>query len=469
MCEEKVKSICVKVFSPAGFFVIFMGISLFMTITVRNDVERIHEKYEKQNTAILQEIAKSHPETAKIEESKDDFMKEFYTAQGNWLNIWMVIISFFIAVMGIIFPVMFKDQMEKYEKDLEKIKDDAKDDFEKIKDDADSVMDKLDKTKIEEIEKKIEELRLLEESFKQLSMKITCVEEDLKQTKDDFKNKLKLFEYKPSKTIEKIKDENEAYSLFNQGLDEKDPKKAIEYYKKAIAIKEDFYEAYGNIGILYYELGNYRKSVEYSKKVLKIKPNQVNAYYNIGFALRNLAQTLTEKEEKIKTYNEAINNFKEAVKFKDDYLKAYFGIGIACHELADILTDKEEKTKTYKESIENYKKSLQNNLEDADSLYNISGVYCKLGDYSQAIEYCKKAIELKPEETAYHYNLVEAYIFNKQPEEALKELKIFNANPSGEIVPEDKKLWNDALDRCNNGKAKDKLHEEIKKLFEKKE
>jgi tetratricopeptide (TPR) repeat protein len=82
-----------------------------------------------------------------------------------------------------------------------------------------------------------------------------------------------------------------------------DYEKALEYYNRALAIREkvfgtehpDVATSYNNIGNIYYSQGDYEKAQEYLKKALAIfekvlgteHPNVAQLYNNIGFIYRS--------------------------------------------------------------------------------------------------------------------------------------------------------------------------------------
>lgn len=71
----------------------------------------------------------------------------------------------------------------------------------------------------------------------------------------------------------KEKDIDEAFSYFAKAKDfekENKPEKAIENYKLAVKLNPSFLEAYGNLGIIYAEKGDYKNSSDSFKKYLSL-------------------------------------------------------------------------------------------------------------------------------------------------------------------------------------------------------
>ena len=85
----------------------------------------------------------------------------------------------------------------------------------------------------------------------------------------------------------KILNENEfeAIHLNNLGAawyEKGDYVKAVEYYKEAIRLNQDYAEAINNLGVIYSKQGNLDIAMDYYKKATRIDPNYAEAFNNIG-------------------------------------------------------------------------------------------------------------------------------------------------------------------------------------------
>ncbi len=83
----------------------------------------------------------------------------------------------------------------------------------------------------------------------------------------------------------KTEREGEAASFYNQGLDyinEGDFKRAVNLFRRAIANKRDFHEAYNMLGFSLRKIGKYEQSLKYYKKAIEIKPDFAEAHEYIG-------------------------------------------------------------------------------------------------------------------------------------------------------------------------------------------
>ncbi len=86
------------------------------------------------------------------------------------------------------------------------------------------------------------------------------------------------------------------------------------------ALKNIYYKtpeaAYLNMGIAYYEKGDYASSVDNLGRAISLRPGFAVAYYNLGLAL-----------ERQKKRDKAISVYRKALKYRPDYVEAYYRLG----------------------------------------------------------------------------------------------------------------------------------------------
>jgi tetratricopeptide (TPR) repeat protein len=86
---------------------------------------------------------------------------------------------------------------------------------------------------------------------------------------------------------------------------------AINSYKKALAIKPDYTEAYYNMGIAFSDKGDIEAAMDSYKKALEIKPGHIKTYLNMGNILKDTGD-----------FEAAIDSYKRALEIKNDYAEA---------------------------------------------------------------------------------------------------------------------------------------------------
>jgi tetratricopeptide (TPR) repeat protein len=111
----------------------------------------------------------------------------------------------------------------------------------------------------------------------------------------------------------------EALAFYTKGVEEskkQNPKKAIEYFEKAVAIDPQFAFAWDNMGLCYRKLENYDKALEAYKKSLEIDPKGL-------MPLQNIAIVYQYKKE----YQLAIEAYEKLAAIDKNNPEIYYGIG----------------------------------------------------------------------------------------------------------------------------------------------
>lgn len=121
--------------------------------------------------------------------------------------------------------------------------------------------------------------------------------------------------YETTKRILEGKRSLEAFELFEKAANEDSLEVQLQYYKKVIQLDSDYVDAYNNIGVAYYYLGQIDSSIIYLKKALDLNPSYPEANNNLGFILSQLG--LNEK---------AIPFFLKAIKERPNYIFALINL-----------------------------------------------------------------------------------------------------------------------------------------------
>ncbi len=140
-------------------------------------------------------------------------------------------------------------------------------------------------------------------------------------------------------------------------------KVAIDYFNKAIKIKPDYSEAYGDKGLAYYRLGQFNKAEDMYKTAIELNPSNASALMNYAILML--------------------------------------------------------KYKRYEEGQALLEDSVRADPKLADALYNLAHLYEKLGKYNDAIYAYKRMIEVKPKIGGLHYQLGLVYLKKEMYNEGL--------------------------------------------------
>ena len=149
--------------------------------------------------------------------------------------------------------------------------------------------------------------------------------------------------------MEKI-NKNQLTNLFNKGIHELNngnPLKAIECYKKILFIKKNNEVVLNNLAYAYFVVGDYVNSEKLILKTIDINKNNPNFYYNLG----NLYKRISRLDDAIKNYDMAIS--LNANNHDYYYNKGYVLLKQKKYHLAWKFFEKRVFTKKYENKLSN--------------------------------------------------------------------------------------------------------------------
>ena len=182
------------------------------------------------------------------------------------------------------------------------------------------------KRKIDDIVKNKEKLKELEDVKKKADNALAEIErlkKELAESKSDAEQ-LRL-----TKAYNKETDALSATDWFQKGYNagiNEEYDKAISFYLRCIEL-DPTAAAYYNLGIAYYNQGNYIKAIELWEKAIELDPDLAMAYNNLGVAYKNQGN-LTK----------AIESYEKAIELDPDLAMAYVNLGVAYYNNSDVNT-----------------------------------------------------------------------------------------------------------------------------------
>ena len=81
------------------------------------------------------------------------------------------------------------------------------------------------------------------------------------------------------------------FDEWNSALKHRDYQAAIWNYHKAISLDSETPNFHYNLGLTYYEIGNYRESIDSFRRVEMLVPNQSDTYYNLALAYNQISES----------------------------------------------------------------------------------------------------------------------------------------------------------------------------------
>ena len=152
------------------------------------------------------------------------------------------------------------------------------------------------------------------------------------------------------------------YILGNTACDDKEYNLSLKYYQKAIDLKPDCHEAWYNMGLAYYENGEFDTAIKKYEEAIKIKPDYHEALNNMGISY-----------EKKGEFDKAIEKYEEVIKIKPDYYEAWYNMGLAYYENGEFDT-----------AIKKYEEAIKIKPDYHEAFNNMGKVYIEKKNYKKA-------------------------------------------------------------------------------------
>ncbi|MBN2029359.1 tetratricopeptide repeat protein [bacterium] len=170
-----------------------------------------------------------------------------------------------------------------------------------------------------------------------------------------------------------------------------------------INIKSEHFQAsfrttdYNNLGVAYYNQGQYEKAIEEFNKIILIDSNHVQAHFNLGLVYFQLGR-----------FDEAVQNFQKTISLDSTFYFAHTNLGFLYFS-----------QKQYDKAIEILKQAIVLNPRYDRVHYNLGNVYSELQMMDQAIGEYQKAIDINPNYLDALNHLADLYLQKSQYQEAV--------------------------------------------------
>lgn len=377
-----------------GLIVLFASVSINYIYT--KNMTTVFEQNQTKIEHILQNINSQNNNKNKIvyttiELPKEDFLRQYYLVQADWLNKWLAVLAVIMAILGVVLPLCFEKFLENKEKEMDRIIQDAK----KQKDDM--------QLQVNDVSKKYEYVK-------------NATEQALKQYQDMQNDLIKAKQYaadaaekaeQVAKDQEKVKQyvfEAQALSKYNESLNKIRENKyddAIQLLHEAIELDKSQSKFFYALGCMYEQVNQNKKAIEYIKEALKIE-DDIKYYHALGSAYLALREfeKLFELENIVKP---KLNTRKDFSKWNSIMAAAY---------------SYQKDVSITKELI---KKVIDTHIVTSFIYCNLSSAYLCIGEYYNAIELIEHNNQINIHDKIY-YNLLEAYIYIKEYSKALDVL-----------------------------------------------
>jgi tetratricopeptide (TPR) repeat protein len=232
---------------------------------------------------------------------------------------------------------------------------------------------------------------------------------------------------------------------------------AVEVLKEAVLFRPDDAYANLNLAITYYTMGNMDKAHEQMQKYIKLEPNNAEAYNSLGLIFYRKEQyepALEEfrkakelsKNNKQYSYNEglalaklgrdeeAVNAFKASSGLEEgEEMRQQFIQEFEANKWRELYNRGHSTMEygNYRQAIELFKSAIEIKPDVLEAYVNLGFCYRAIGDNENQVYYFRKAWELSPDSADINYNLGLAYSDSKMYEKAIERFnKVAELNPS---------------------------------------
>ncbi len=189
--------------------------------------------------------------------------------------------------------------------------------------------------------------------------------------------------------------------------------KVTSLFRRAIREDPKFWEAYYNLGIVYFNNNQYSLALEQFNKVIEALPKFDKAYYGRGLIYENKKQ-----------YQKAIEDFKTVIEFNPNDYKTY-------HRLGKLYRAAEN----YEQAVKQLEKAKDLNPNHAPIHYQLGNVYYDQDKYRQSIDHYRKAVKLDNDNPDYHLKLGDVYYRSQIYYSAINEIKtVLSIRPNDAIA-----------------------------------
>jgi tetratricopeptide (TPR) repeat protein len=187
---------------------------------------------------------------------------------------------------------------------------------------------------------------------------------------------------------------------------------AIESYQKAIALDPEYYETYEELGVFYYNRGDYARAVEQFRKVIARAPRFATAYTNLGGALTELGRYDEAVQAHLTSLNfnptargfnnlaavkayqkrdiEAIGLYKKALQLDPHNYMYRMNLGDSARRAGL------ESGLDYRDAMGAALNDLQNNPRNGRARAYVGYLAARLGDRLRGQEEIEQALQLAP-------------------------------------------------------------------------
>lgn len=187
---------------------------------------------------------------------------------------------------------------------------------------------------------------------------------------------------------------------------------ALEEYRTALHIDNNYFPAQYNMGNTYFVIEEYHQAIIAWQKAYIMNAQLEHAIYNIAFTYYKLGTMEDDSEKRRKLLDDAVLEFKKAIRMRPDNTDTHLHLGLTWFEL-----DK------FEDAVKEYEEVLRLDPDDIYAHYNLGNVFYELGAETpklldRALAEYKKSIQKNPDDLKSHNNIADCLLRMGRAEEA---------------------------------------------------
>jgi tetratricopeptide (TPR) repeat protein len=212
-----------------------------------------------------------------------------------------------------------------------------------------------------------------------------------------------------------------AYETMNQ------PDKAEAVYKQSIALRQNYWRGYDQLGGFYFRMADYPKAEQMFRTATEKDPQSFRSYSNLAAALSAQAKDTETVDAlkksialhptavafsnlgaalfKLRRFDEAADEFRRSLQLAPDAYDSWSALGDAEYYGGH----RDQAMNDYKKAIELATAQLKASPNDATILGDLAGMYSMLGDTPNAIDFMNRALAINHTDNGLMFNAAQLY------------------------------------------------------------
>ena len=176
---------------------------------------------------------------------------------------------------------------------------------------------------------------------------------------------------------------------------------AIELFRQAIELDQDYALAYAHLGTSLYNTGHREESLNSLKKAIELKPTLAEAYSKLGVVYADLGRN-----------EEAIVALKQAVSIRPDYALAHHNLG--CVYIRET---------NFEEAVSALERSALLDPHYTETFVQLGYALSRLKKYPEAIHQLEQAIRLNSNDAKVQFFLGQLHLLNRDRQSGLAQYR----------------------------------------------